>query len=111
MLSIFGLARASLFNHRDPNARRQLAHGGRKIDVLIIHHKAENASAHPTSEAVKSLSLRTHMERWRFLLMKWAKRLEIRPRAFERKVRADYFDDVVRGCDLLDGSRRDCSHA
>src|SRR6266516_6501895 len=110
MLSIFGLARASLFNHRDPNARRQLAHGGRKIDVLIIHHKAENASARPTSKAVEGLSLRTHMERWRFLLMKWAKRPEIRSRSFERKIGADHLDDIVRRSDLFDGFRWDSSH-
>ena len=103
MLSIFRVARAALFDHRDPNARRQLAHGGRKIDVLIIHYKAENASAHPTSKAMERLSLRADMERRGFLLVKWANRLEICPCAFERKVGADHFDDVVRGGDLLDG--------
>jgi len=43
--------------------------------------------------------------------MKWAERLEICSGAFEWKIRADYFDDVVRGGDLLDCFRRDCSHA
>ena len=43
--------------------------------------------------------------------MKGAERLEIRPRAFQRKIRADHFDDVVRGGDLLDCFRRDRSHA
>ena len=103
MLPIFGAGRTPLFDHRDPHARRQLAHGGRKINVLIIHHKAENASAYPASKAVESLSLRADMERRRFLLMKWAKRLEICPCAFERKIRTDHFDDIVRCGDLLDG--------
>jgi len=43
--------------------------------------------------------------------MKWAERLEIRSRAFEWKIRADYFDDVVRGGDLLDCLRRNRSNA
>jgi hypothetical protein len=33
--------------------------------------------------------------------MKWAERLKIRARAFEWKIRADHFDDVVRAGDLL----------
>jgi hypothetical protein len=43
--------------------------------------------------------------------MKWTERLEICPGAFERKIRADYVYDVVRGSNLLDHFRRDCSHA
>jgi hypothetical protein len=43
--------------------------------------------------------------------MKWAKCLEICSRAFEWKIRADYFDDVVCGGDLLDCLRRNRSHA
>ena len=103
MLPIFGTARTPLFNYRDADARRQLAHGGRKINVLIIHHKAENASAYSASKAVESLSLRADMERRRLLLMKWAKRLEICPCAFERKIRTDHFDNIVRCGDLFDG--------
>src|ERR1044071_2969923 len=87
MLSIFGVPWAPLPDHRDPHARRQLSHGGRKIDVLVIHHKAENASACPASKAVEGLSLRADMERRRFLLMKWAKRFEICPSPFEREIR------------------------
>ena len=52
---------------------------------------------------MERLSLRADMERRGFLLVKWANRLEICPSAFERKVGADHFDDVVRGGDLLDG--------
>jgi hypothetical protein len=43
--------------------------------------------------------------------MKGAQRLKIRPRAFQWKIRTDYFDDIVRGGDLLDCFRRDRSHA
>src|SRR5205814_1042344 len=42
--------------------------------------------------------------------MKWAKRLEIRSRSFERKIGADHFDDIVRRSNLFDGFRGDCSH-
>lgn len=51
---------------------------------------------------MERLPLRTDVERWRFLLMKWTERFEIRPGALERKIRADYLDNVVRGRDLLD---------
>jgi hypothetical protein len=43
--------------------------------------------------------------------MKRAQRLEIGSRAFQWKIRTDYFDDIVRGGDLLDYLRRDRSHA
>src|SRR5438046_5890593 len=103
MLLIFGIARTPLFNYRDADARRQLAHGGRKINVLIIHHKAENASAYSASKAVESLSLRADMERRRLLLMKWAKRLEICPAAFEGKIQTNHFDNIIPGGDLSEG--------
>jgi hypothetical protein len=43
--------------------------------------------------------------------MKGAERLEIGSRAFQGKIRTNYFDDIVRGGDLLDRFRRDRSHA
>src|SRR5260370_25926155 len=42
--------------------------------------------------------------------MKWAKRLKIRSRSFERKIGTDHLDDIVRRSDLFDGFRWDCSH-
>lgn len=42
--------------------------------------------------------------------MKWAKRLKIRSRSFERKIGADHLDDIVRRSNLFDGFRWDCSH-
>src|SRR4051812_27354053 len=78
--------------------------------MLVIHNKAENAAAGTASEAVKSLPARTDGERRRFLLMKWAERLEIRSRTLERKIRAYHLNDVVRGSDLLDVLRRDQAH-
>src|SRR5216110_2857745 len=42
--------------------------------------------------------------------MKWAKRLKIRSRSFERKIGADHLDDIVRRSDLFDGFRWDSSH-
>ena len=102
VLAIVLAARAALFDHRNAGARRQFPHRGRKIDVLVIHDEAENASADAAAEAVKRLPLRTDRERRRLLLMKRAERLEIRARALERKIRADHLHDVVRGGDLLD---------
>ncbi len=43
--------------------------------------------------------------------MKRAKRLEIRSGAFQREIRTDHFDDVIRSSDLFDCFRRDRSHA
>ncbi len=60
---------------------------------------------------MKCLPAGAYDERWRLLLMKRAERLEIRPSALEREIRADHFSDVVRGGDLLDCLRRDRSHA
>src|SRR5438067_5192458 len=42
--------------------------------------------------------------------MKWAKRLEIRSRSFERKIGADHLDDIVRRSNLFDCFRWDSSH-
>ena len=69
--------------------------------MLIIHDEPENAAACAAAEAMKGLSARAHCERRRFLLMKGAERLEICSCAFQRKIGADYFDDIVCGGDLL----------
>ncbi len=79
--------------------------------MLIIHHEPEDAPTHAAAEAMERLPARTHRERRRFLLMKGAERLVICARAFQRKIRADHFDNVIRGSDLLDCLRRDRSHA
>src|SRR5438128_9186589 len=42
--------------------------------------------------------------------MKWAKRLKIRSRSFERKIGADHLDDIVRRSNLFDSFRWDSSH-
>src|ERR1700731_2518228 len=43
MLSIFVSAGAALLDNGNINARRQFAHGRRKIDVLVFHTKRKNA--------------------------------------------------------------------
>ena len=70
--------------------------------MLVIHHKTENTPPDPAAEAVKRLPLRADREGGRFFLMKRAERLEVRAGAFERKIRADHFDDVIRRRDLFD---------
>ena len=57
VLSIFVHA-TSLFHDGNPNARAQFAHGRWKIDMLIIHDKAKDASSHTAAKAVEGLSLR-----------------------------------------------------
>ena len=58
MLAVFIRADGALFHHRNSDARAELAHRGRKIDVLVIHDEAEDAASHATAEAVKRLALR-----------------------------------------------------
>ena len=100
MLSISVGARSFLHN-RNSDPRRQFPHSRRKIDVLVFHDKTEDASPDTAAKTVKRLALWTDMKRWRFFLMKGAECLEIRPGAFQRKVGANYFHDVVCGRDLL----------
>ena len=90
------------FDYGDPGARRELAHGCRKIDMFVIHYESENAAASATPETMKCLPTRVHHERRCFLLMKRAESLEISSRAFQREIRADDFDDIVPSGDLLD---------
>ncbi len=79
--------------------------------MLVVHDEPKNAPARATTEAVKGLPARADHERGRFLLMKWAERLKICTRAFERKIRANHVDNIIRGSNLLDRFRRDRSHA
>jgi hypothetical protein len=51
---------------------------------------------------VKRLPLRAHRERWGLFLMERAERLEVGSGALERKIRSNYFHDVIRRCDLFD---------
>src|SRR6266446_929341 len=73
-------------------------------------YRSENASAYATPEAVECLALRAHVKGRRFLLMEWAKGLEICSRSFERKIGTDHLDNVVRRRDLFDSFSWDCSH-
>jgi hypothetical protein len=79
--------------------------------MLVIHDEPENTPPRATTEAMKGLPARADHKRRRFLLMKWAERLEICSGAFERKVRPDHIYDIVRGSNLLDHFRRDRTHA
>ena len=101
MLSIF-VHSATLFDYRDPDSRREFAQCRWKIDVLVVHHKPEDAPARAAAEAMERLPAGANQERRGLLLVKRAERFEIRSRASERKIRTDHFDDVVRSRDLLD---------
>lgn len=70
--------------------------------MLVFHDETENASPNAAAEAVKGLTLRADVKRRRFFLMKWTERFEIRAGALQREIRADDFDNVIGGCDLLD---------
>ena len=91
------------FDNWNTDARGEFSHGRWKIEVLVFHHEPENAPADPTTKAVKCLALRVDVKRRRFFLMEWTERLEICAGPFQRKIRADHFDDVVSGRDLLYG--------
>src|SRR5205814_8074159 len=86
----------------------ELANGRWKIEVLVIHDKTKNASSCAAAKAVERLSLRTDYEGRRFFLMERAERFVISTGALKRKIRADYFDDIVRSCDLFNCLRRNC---
>jgi hypothetical protein len=101
VLSIF-ISAATLFDDGNTDPRGEFSHGGWKIDVLVFHDEPENAPADATAEAMKGLALGADVKRGRFFLMKRAERLEVRARAFQRKIGTDHFDHVIRGGDLLD---------
>ena len=90
------------FDYRDPGAGCEFTHGFWEIDVLVIHYETESAAASAAAKTMKCLPARAHHERRCLLLMKRAERFEIRSGAFQRKVRANHFDDVVCCRDLLD---------
>src|SRR4029434_7456197 len=98
--SIF-IRRAALLHHCNSGARRELPHGRWKIGMLVVHDETQDSPTRATTEAVKGLPARADHERRRFLLMKRAERLEICSGAFERKIRADHFDNIIRGSHLL----------
>src|SRR5664279_2301642 len=102
VLAIVVAARPPLFDHGNSRPRRQLPHRCRKIEMFVIHYETKNTPANPAAEAMKRLPLRADREGGRLFLMERAERLEVRAGAFEGKVRADHFDDVVRRCDLFD---------
>jgi membrane-bound serine protease (ClpP class) len=79
--------------------------------MLVVHNEPKNAPTRAAAKAMKGLPARADHERWRFLLVEWAERLEICSGAFERKIGTDYFDDIIRSSNLLDRFRRDRSHA
>ena len=70
--------------------------------MLVFHDEAEDAAAHTAAETMKRLPLRRDRKRWRFLLMKWTKRLEGRSRPLQWKIGADHLHDVIRARDLFD---------
>jgi len=100
-LSIF-ICRTTFFDDGDSGPRCELVHGCWKIEVFVFHDESENAAASSAAKTMKCLPAGAHHERCCFLLMKWAERLEIRSRAFQREIRTDHFDDVVCRRDLLD---------
>ena len=85
---------------------RHQPHRLRKGDILDFLDKAEHIAGNSAAEAVKELAGSVDGKRRRLLLVKWAERLVVRACAFQRKIRADYFDDVIRRRDLLDCFRR-----
>src|ERR1700738_5044131 len=100
MLSIF-VDGATPVHDGNPNPRAEFAHRCRKIDMLIVHDEAKDASPHTAAKAVEGLPLRADGKRRRLLLVERTERLEICAGAFERKIGADHLDDIARRGDLL----------
>ena len=88
----------------DPNPRpfRQLLRRRQELQILVHHHKAEDASARPTPKALKDLPMRIDREGRRFLDVKRAICLVNSSPALQRKIPANYIDDVIRRGDLFD---------
>ena len=101
---------AAFLHHGNADTRTQFAHGRGKIDVLVLHDKAEDRPADATAEAVKGLPLRVDVKGRRFFLMKRAERLEIGARSAQRKIGADHLGDIIRSGDLFDGLVWNGSH-
>jgi hypothetical protein len=100
MLSIF-LRPAAFLDDWNADSGGQFSDRRWEIDMFVFHHEPKNASPNAAAKTVERLTLRTDMKRRCLFLMKRTERLEICPGALERKIRADYFDDVVRRRDLL----------
>ena len=110
------LVAASLFlrvvvlNEDDPGTLGKLAHDRREVEVLVIHHEAEDAAASAAPEAVEGLARWVHMERGAFLLVERAERPVTRPRALQREVAADDLHDVAGIGDFLNALFGDAGH-
>src|SRR5256885_536713 len=70
--------------------------------MLVVHYEPENAPADAAAKTMKCLTRRTDMKRRRLFLVKRAKRPKIRSGTFQREIRANHLDDVIRRRDLLD---------
>src|SRR5438105_9768317 len=100
--------RPPLLDDWNPRSRGQFVHRLWEIEVFVIHDKPENAPADAAAKTMERLPLRTDRERRSLFLMKWTKGLEVRTGTLERKIAANHFYDIVRGCDLFDCFRRNC---
>jgi hypothetical protein len=104
------LGRSSVFKNRDSCALSQPAHSGRKVHVLVVHHKSKHPSTSPTTEAVERLTSGIDVKRRRLLLMEWANGTEARSRPLEREIRTDQVNDVAGYRYALNGFFGDESH-
>src|SRR5205823_8998382 len=96
VLMIILTGRTALFDNGNSRTCRQFSHRRWKIEMFVIHHKTKYASPGSAAEAVKGLALWADRERWGLFLMKGAERLKGGSGAFERKIRSDHFNDVIR---------------
>ena len=109
-MAVIILPASRFFGHGNSRALCKPAHRGRKIQMLVIHYESENRPTCPAAETMIGLALWIDVEGGRFLPVERAQRPPACSRAFQRKVRADDFDDIISFGDALDSFLRDAGH-
>src|SRR6266446_4392806 len=78
--------------------------------MFVLLNELENAATAPTTKTIERLLIWVDVKGGRFLLVKRAKRSKLDSASLERKVTSHDINNVQRGCDLLDGFRRNSRH-
>jgi hypothetical protein len=88
----------------------ELSDGIRKIDMLVIHHKPEDATPCAASEAMEGLPGGIHMEGGTLLFVEGADGPVAGASPLEREISADDLHDIAGVSDLLDTLFGDTRH-
>ena len=110
LVASFLFPRIVVLHQDDPGALGQFTDCREEIEMLVIHHKTEDSTARPASEAVERLTRGIHMEGGTLLLVEGADRPKTRPCPLQGKVAADDLHDVAGVGNLLDTLFGDARH-